>query len=103
MLTRLGPRGYRVTAVSAFELALGSAHRANPAPVLALLAAPTLVLTPRGGLRGGEALASLRRDGRQIDVRDALQAGVCLDAGLPLAHHLEGVPGLEVVAPDRWP
>jgi tRNA(fMet)-specific endonuclease VapC len=106
LLARLGRGGYRVTAVSAFELALGSAHHADPRPVLALLDAPTLPLTPRGGLRGGEALAVLRREGRTIDVRDSLQAGVCLDTDLPLvtrnARHFERVPGLKVVAPEDW-
>jgi tRNA(fMet)-specific endonuclease VapC len=106
LLARLGQSGYRVTAVSAFELALGSAHQADPRPVLALLDAPTLPLTPHGGLRGGEALSTLRREGRAIDVRDALQAGVCLDADLPLvtrnARHFKRVPGLRVVLPDDW-
>jgi len=57
-------------------------------------------------ISGGEALATLRREGRAIDVRDALQAGVCLDAGVPLVtrnvRHFERVPGLRVVAPDAW-
>lgn len=106
LLARLGRGGYRVTAVSAFELALGSAHRADPRPVRALLDTETLGLTPRGGLLGGEALAELRGDGRGIDVRDALQAGVCLDADLPLVtrnvRHFERVPGLRVVRPGDW-
>lgn len=106
LLARLGRGGYRVTAISAFELALGSAHRIDPQPVHALLEGATLPLTPRGGLLGGEALAALRADGRAIDVRDALQAGVCLDAGLPLvtrnARHFERVSGLQVVAPGDW-
>lgn len=67
--------GYRVTAVTAFELALGRAYRNNPRPVHALLAAPVLTLTRRAGLRGGELLSELRRRGDPIDVRDALQAG----------------------------
>jgi predicted nucleic acid-binding protein len=95
-----------VTAVSAFELALGAAHRLDPRPVQALLDAPTLALTPRGGLIGGEALARLRGDGHGIDVRDALQAGVCLDADLPLVtrkvRHFARVPGLRVVQPADW-
>lgn len=107
LLARLGRGGYRVTAVSAFELALGSAHLADPRPVRALLDTETLALTPRGGLLGGEALAELRGDGRGIDIRDALQAGVCLDAGLPLVtrnvRHFERVPGLRVVRPGDWP
>lgn len=106
LLAKLGRGGYRVTAVSAFELALGSAHRVDPGPVRALLETATLPLTPRGGLLGGEALAVLRSEGRAIDIRDALQAGVCLDAGLPLVtrngRHFERVPGLRVVAPRDW-
>jgi tRNA(fMet)-specific endonuclease VapC len=106
LLARLGHGGYVVTAVSAFELALGAAHRLDPRPVQALLDAPTLALTPRGGLLGGEALARLRGDGRGIDVRDALQAGVCLDAELPLVtrniRHFDRVPGLRVMRPGDW-
>ncbi|HET6449027.1 MAG TPA: type II toxin-antitoxin system VapC family toxin [Conexibacter sp.] len=107
LLTRLGRGGYCVTAISAFELALGAAHRLDPRPVQALLDAPTLALTPGGGLLGGEALARLRAGGRGIDVRDALQAGVCLDAKLPLVtrnvRHFERVSGLRVVRPVDWP
>jgi tRNA(fMet)-specific endonuclease VapC len=106
LLERLGRGGYCVTAVSAFELALGSAHRIDPRPVQALLDAPTLALTPRGGLLGGEALARLRGDGRGIDIRDALQAGVCLDVELPLVtrnvRHFERVAGLQVIEPSDW-
>jgi tRNA(fMet)-specific endonuclease VapC len=106
LLARLGRGGYRVTAVSAFELALGAAHRLDPRPVQALLDAPTLALTPRGGLLGSEALARLRADGRGIDVRYALQAGVCLDAGLPLVtrnvRHYQRVSGLHVIRPADW-
>lgn len=106
LLARLGRGGYRVTAVTAFELALGAAHRLDPRPVQALLDTSTLALTPRGGLLGGEALARLRGDGRGIDVRDALQAGVCLDADLPLVtrnvRHFERVPGLRAVRPGDW-
>ncbi|MBS1869204.1 MAG: type II toxin-antitoxin system VapC family toxin [Actinobacteria bacterium] len=106
LLAHLGRGGYRVTAVSAFELALGAAHRLDPRPVQALLDAPTLALTPRGGLLGGAALARLRGDGRGIDVRDALQAGVCLDADAPLVtrnmRRFERVPGLRVVRPGDW-
>lgn len=106
LLARLGRRGYLVTAVSAFELALGASHGANPAPVVALLDAPSLALTPRAGLRGGEILARLRQDGQGIDIRDALQAGVCVDAERPLVtrnrRHFDRVPGLISVAPEDW-
>ena len=96
-------RGYRVTAVTAFELALGRSYRANPGPVHALLAAPLLTLTRKTGLRGGAILHELRRGGRPIDVRDAMQAGICLEAGLPLVTrnlgHFERVEGLALLHP----
>lgn len=97
-----GP-GYRVTAVSAFELALGSAYRRNPRPVHALLAVPVLTLTRRAGLRAGSLLAELRRNGAPLDVRDAMQAGICLEAGAVLVTrntvHFERVPGLRIAHP----
>ena len=106
LLKKLGRRGYVLTAISAFELALGASHHRDPAPVRALLSAPALALTPRAGLRGGEILASLRQRGTGIDIRDALQAGICLDAGRPLvtrnSRHFDRVPGLASVAPQDW-
>ena len=106
LVARLGRRGYLITAITTFELALGTTHRHDPAPVLALLEAPSLALTPRGGLRGGEALSRLRQNGEGIDIRDALQAGICLDADRPLVtrnlRHFDRVPGLRVVAPESW-
>jgi tRNA(fMet)-specific endonuclease VapC len=94
-----------VTAITAFELALGSSYRENPRPVHALLAAPLLTLTRRAGLRGGELLRELRRSGEEIGVRDAMQAGICLEAGLTLVTrnlaHLERVPGLLLAHPNQ--
>jgi tRNA(fMet)-specific endonuclease VapC len=104
LLQRLGRRGYSITAISAFELALGTSHSASPAPVMELLHTPSLPLTLGAGVRGGEALANLRRSGNGIDIRDALQAGICLDANRPLVtrnrRHFDRVPGLSVVSPD---
>jgi tRNA(fMet)-specific endonuclease VapC len=95
--------GYRVTAVTAFELALGRSYRDKPRPVHALLAAPLLTLTRKAGLRGGELLGELRRGGDAIDVRDAMQAGICLEAGATLVtrnlSHFERVPGLRISHP----
>jgi tRNA(fMet)-specific endonuclease VapC len=106
LLERLGRRGYLITAVSTFELALGTSHRTDPTPVMELLHAPSLPLTPSAGVRGGEALAGLRRTGDGIDIRDALQAGICLDADRPLVtrnrRHFDRVPGLSVVSPEAW-
>lgn len=106
LVARLGRRGYLITAITTFELALGTAHRRDPAPVLTLLDAPTLALTPRAGLRGGEALSRLRQRGEGIDIRDALQAGICVDAKRPLItrnlRHFARVPSLTVVSPGEW-
>ncbi|HET9185764.1 MAG TPA: type II toxin-antitoxin system VapC family toxin [Solirubrobacterales bacterium] len=95
--------GYRVTAVTAFELALGRSYRESPRPVHALLAAPVLMLTRKAALRGGALLADLRRSGAQIDVRDAMQAGICLEADATLVtrnvSHFQRVPGLRLSDP----
>lgn len=97
-----GP-GYRVTAVTAFELALGRSYRENPRPVHALLAAPLLTLTRKAGLRGGALLHELRQGGQSIDVRDAMQAGICLEVGVALVtrnvSHFERIPGLRLSHP----
>jgi len=106
LLARLGRRGYLITAVSTFELALGTSHSADPEPVMELLHAPSLSLTPSAGVRGGETLAGLRQGGDGIDIRDAMQAGICLDANRPLVtrnrRHFDRVPGLSVVSPEAW-
>lgn len=95
--------GYRVTAVTAFELALGRSYRENPRPVHALLSVPLLTLTRKAGLRGGSLLGELRRRGETIDVRDAMQAGICLESGTTLVTrnvaHFERVPGLRLSQP----
>lgn len=97
--------GYRVTAVTAFELALGRSYRENPRSVHALLSAPLLTLTRRAGLRGGALLGELRRSGDDIGVRDAMQAGICLEAGAtlvtPNVAHFERVPGLRLSRPEE--
>jgi tRNA(fMet)-specific endonuclease VapC len=101
-----GTLAYRVTAVSAFELALGRSYAASPGPVRALVSVPCLPLGRRSGLRAGALVHDLRAAGRGIDMRDAMQAAICLEAGLPLvtrnARHFDRVEGLEVVRPERW-
>lgn len=101
-----GGAGYRVTAVTAFELALGRSYRRNPGPVHALLAAPLLTLTRKAGLRGGALLGDLRQRGAPIDVRDAMQAGICLEADATLVtrnvSHFERVSGLRLFHPAEF-
>lgn len=100
-----GP-GYQVTAVTAFELSLGRAYRENPRPVHALLSVPTLALNRRAGLHAGDLLGGLRSAGRAIDVRDAMQAGICLEAGATLVTrnltHFDRVSGLVVAHPAEF-
>ena len=97
---------FRITAVTAFELALGRAYASNPAPANALLAAPCLMLTREAAVRAGALLRELHAIGAGIDVRDAMQAGICLEAGAPLVtrnvRHFARVPGLQVSEPEHW-
>jgi tRNA(fMet)-specific endonuclease VapC len=97
---------FRITAVTAFELALGRAYAHNPAPANALLAAPCLMLTREAAIRAGGLLRDLRAIGAGIDIRDAMQAGICLEAGAPLvtsnSRHFARVPGLQVTEPEHW-
>jgi tRNA(fMet)-specific endonuclease VapC len=62
-----------------------------------------LTLTRKAGLQGGALLGELRRGGEAIDVRDAMQAGICLEAGATLVtrnvSHFERVPGLRLSHP----
>lgn len=98
--------GFRVTSVTAFELALGRDYAHNPAPVDALLDASFLMLTREAALCGGAVLRELRAQGAGIEIRDAMQAGICLQVGVPLVtrnvRHFERVSGLRVVRPEHW-
>src|ERR1700752_3342056 len=73
--------GYRVPVIAAFELALGRSYAANPIPGNARLAVECLKLDRGAALRAGSLLRELRESGRPLEIRDALQAGICLQAG----------------------
>lgn len=98
-------RAFRITAVTAFELALGRDYAQDPAPADALMAAPCLMLTREAAVRAGGLLRELRAAGAGIDVRDAMQAGICLEAGAPLItrniRHFARVPGLQATEPGE--
>jgi tRNA(fMet)-specific endonuclease VapC len=98
--------GFLITAVTAFELALGSSYARDPAPADALLAGPCLALTREAALCAGSILRELRVAGKGIEIRDAMQAGICLEAGTPLVtrnlRHFARIPGLQVTEPQRW-
>jgi tRNA(fMet)-specific endonuclease VapC len=101
-----GSLGYRVTAVTAFELALARSYAADPSPVRALVSVPCLPLGRRAGLRAGALVHDLRTAGSEIAMRDSMQAAICLEAGVPLVtgnvRHFERLEGLNVVQPDQW-
>jgi tRNA(fMet)-specific endonuclease VapC len=101
-----GTLGYRVTAITAFELALGRSYEADPGPVRALVSVPCLPLGRRAGLRAGALVHELRAAGRDIGMRDSMQAAICLEADLPLVtrnvRHFDRVDRLEVIPPGRW-
>jgi predicted nucleic acid-binding protein len=84
---------------------LGRDYAHDPAPADALMAAPCLMLTREAAVRAGGLLRELRAAGAGIDVRDAMQAGICLDAGAPLItrniRHFARVPGLQVTEPGH--
>ena len=90
----------RLTAITAFELRLGADFLRRRKGIEALLAGRSLPLDTSGALRAGEALIALRREGRGIDIRDALVAGVCRRFDLPLAtrnvRHFARVEGLRL-------
>jgi tRNA(fMet)-specific endonuclease VapC len=102
----LGSLAYRVTSVSAFELALGRSFSTDPRPVRALVSVPCLPLSRGAGLRAGVLVHDLRSARKEIGMRDAMQAGICLEADLPLVtrntRHFERVEQLEVVHPGEW-
>lgn len=97
---------YRVTSVSAFELGLGRSYERGAAEANALLAVPCLSLTREAGLRAASLLRGLRAGGAGIEIRDALQAGICVEAGAPLVtrnrRHFARIDELDAVDPEEW-
>jgi tRNA(fMet)-specific endonuclease VapC len=100
-----GHLAFRITAVTALELALGRSYARDPRPVDALLAAPCLSLGRASGIRAGALIRELRAAGETIDVRDAMQAAICVEHDAPLVtrnvRHLGRVGGLNVLSTDR--
>lgn len=94
----------RVTAVTAFELRVGTDFLARREEILRLLHRRTLPLDLNAAVRGGEVAATLRRQGQDIGFADCLQAGVCLRHDLPLAtrnrKHFSRVEGLQLADLD---
>ena len=99
--TLLREQRLRLTAVTAFELRVGTDFLARRTDVLRLFRSRTVPMDPRAALRGGEVAADLRSRGQPIGFADCLQAGICLHHGLPFAtrnrRHFDRVPELRLV------
>ncbi|MGH8913857.1 MAG: type II toxin-antitoxin system VapC family toxin [Acidimicrobiia bacterium] len=91
----------RFTAVTAFEIRLGSDFLDRKDSILRLFRSRTLPVDLSAALTAGRIHASLADQGRGIGLADALQAGTCLRHGLPFAtrnrKHFERIPELELV------
>jgi tRNA(fMet)-specific endonuclease VapC len=91
----------RFSAVTAFELRLGTDFTRRAERIGRLLAARTLPLDHAAALIAGEVYVRLRSLGLEIGVNDSLLAGTCLRFGLPLAtrntRHFVRVEGLRLV------
>ena len=75
----------RFSALTAFELRLGTNFVPRGESIAKLLAARTLPLDHAAALLAGDVYVTLRRLGLEIGVKDSLLAGTCLRFGLPLA------------------
>jgi tRNA(fMet)-specific endonuclease VapC len=97
-------RALRVTAVTAFELRVGSQFSKRQDDILRLVRRRTFPLDIRSALLAGEVHAALRGSGQEIGMADCMQAGVCLRHDLPLAtrnrKHFERIPALRLVDID---
>ena len=90
----------RVTAITAFELRVGSDFHARRDDILRLIRGRTYPLDMAGALRGGQIAAELQQRGHGIGFADCLQAGICMRYDLPLATrniaHFQRVSGLRL-------
>jgi tRNA(fMet)-specific endonuclease VapC len=91
----------RVTAITAFELRVGTDFLARRDEILRLVQSRTFPLDTGSALRAGEVAATLRAAGQDIGMADCLQAGICLKFDLPFAtrnhKHFSRIPGLRLV------
>lgn len=93
----------RLTAVTGFELRVGTDFLDRRDDILALFQMRTLPISLTAALRAGEVAALLRQRGQPLGLADCLQAGTCLHHDLPLAtrkrRHFERVDGLRIIDP----
>lgn len=91
----------RFSAITAFELRVGTDFHDRRPDILRLLRARTFPLDAACALSAGVVAADLRDRGQPIGFADCLQAGTCLRYELPLAtrnrRHFARVAGLELI------
>ncbi|WP_255564730.1 type II toxin-antitoxin system VapC family toxin [Candidatus Mycobacterium methanotrophicum] len=75
----------RVTAITAFELRVGTDFLTRRDDIVRLVRSRTFPLDPASALRAGEVAAVLRAAGQDIGMADCLQAGICLNLDLAFA------------------
>ncbi|MCV7402034.1 type II toxin-antitoxin system VapC family toxin [Mycobacterium fragae] len=94
----------RVTAITAFELRVGTDFLGRRDDILRLVRSRTFPLDPSSALRAGDVAATLRAAGKDIGMADCLQAGICLNFDLPFAtrnrKHFDRVEGLRLFDVD---
>ncbi|MDN5918333.1 MAG: type II toxin-antitoxin system VapC family toxin [Pseudonocardia sp.] len=99
--TLLVERRLRLTAVSAFELRLGTDFLTRRTEIMRLFRSRTVPLDLAAAVRAGEVAGDLTARGEPIGFADNLQAGICLRHELPFAtrnrKHFDRVVGLEPV------
>ncbi len=91
----------RLTAITAFELRVGTDFLARRDDILRLVHSRTFPLDYSAALRAGEVAATLRAAGQEIGMADCLQAGICLKFDLPFAtrnrKHFSRIAGLRLM------
>ncbi len=91
----------RLTAVTGFELRVGSDFLDRRDDMMRLFRSRTLPLDLASALRAGEVFSTLRATGRGIGFADCLQAGTCMRYRIPFAtrnrKHFERVEGLALL------
>ncbi len=94
-------RRLRLTAVTGFELRVGTGFSARNEQILRLFRSRTVPLDLASALRAGEVASTLQASGAGIGFADCLQAGMCLRYRLPFAtrnrKHFDRVEGLQLV------
>lgn len=96
----LRDRRLRVTAITGFELRLGTDFLDRHEDIMHLVRSRTLPLDLPSALRGGEVASALQARGEPIGMADSLQAGICIRNDIPLAtrnrRHFDRVDGLHL-------